>query len=56
MLGIDDTWVLCGYLLCLASAALCIVYGFANWNRGSEAVAPQDIQWTAEEDQRDRRI
>ncbi len=34
MLGIDDPWIQRGYLMCLASAGLCTVYGLINWNRG----------------------
>jgi hypothetical protein len=44
MLGIDDPWVLTAYLLCLASAALCVVYGFANWNRGEDPAGRKDTR------------
>ena len=36
MLGFDDVWILVAYLLCVASAILCVVYGLINWNRGRE--------------------
>ena len=49
MLGIDDPWVLAAYLLCLASAALCVIYGLLTWNRGEEPVEQEDIHWAAEE-------
>ena len=50
MLGIEDPVVLLAYLLCILSAALCVIYGLLNWNRGDEPVAPVDVQWAAQED------
>ncbi len=51
MLGIEDGYVLAAYLLCLASAAVCVIYGLINWNRGAEARADQEeVRWAAEED------
>lgn len=35
MLGIPDFWVWSAYLLCILSAAICIIYGLINWNKGS---------------------
>ncbi|NLW85086.1 MAG: hypothetical protein GXY41_11895 [Phycisphaerae bacterium] len=49
MLGIEDKGVLAAYLLCLFSAALCVVYGAINWNRGDEPVEPDDVKWVTEE-------
>ena len=49
MLGIDDVYVWLVYLLCIASTAICVIYGLANWNRGEEAVEAQDVEWAAEE-------
>ena len=49
MFGIEDPWVWSAYVLCLASAALCILYGMLNWNRGDETVDPEDVQWAEEE-------
>ena len=49
MLGIEDPWILTAYLACLASTAICVVYGLINWNRGQEDVAPQDVKWAHEE-------
>lgn len=54
MLGIDDPYVLASYVLCIASAAFCVIYGFANWNRGDEPVRPQDVKWTAAEQKIER--
>lgn len=49
MWGIQDGWVLAAYLLCIGSAALCVIYGLANWNRGDDADQTTDVQWAAEE-------
>lgn len=53
MFGIEDGWILAAYIACLASAALCVIYGLVCWNRGGEpaqAVAPEDVKWAVEED------
>jgi hypothetical protein len=49
MLGIDDFYVSLAYVLCLASTALCVIYGLISWNRGEDKVGRQDITWGAEE-------
>jgi hypothetical protein len=49
MLGIDDPWVLAGYLLCAASAVLCVAYGLVCWNRGQQETEPQDVAWAKKE-------
>jgi len=49
MLGIEDKGVVAAYLLCIASAVLCVVYGLLNWNRGDEDIQPNDVKWAAEE-------
>jgi len=49
MLGIEDKYVLAAYLLCIGSAALCVIYGAINWNRGEEPVEPDDVRWAEEE-------
>jgi hypothetical protein len=36
MLGIPDITILLAYILCVASAAACVIYGVVNWNRGGE--------------------
>jgi hypothetical protein len=56
MLGIENTWVALAYLLCLASAALCLVYGWRNWNRGDETVQEEDVHWAAEEDKAEDKL
>ncbi len=51
MLGIPDPWIWLAYILCLASACLCLAYGAATWNSGqNEPVEQEDIQWEKHED------
>ncbi len=54
MLGIDDPWVALAYILSIASALMCGIYGLIAWNRGDDSVAAEDIQWAAREVQADR--
>lgn len=49
MLGIEDKWVVLAYVLCIVSTAICIVYGFLNWNKGDEAIGAEDVQWVSGE-------
>lgn len=49
MLGIKDPTVWIAYLLCIASTALCVVYGLLCWNRGDEPTEKEDIRWAQEE-------
>lgn len=48
-LGIEDKWVAAAYVLCIASAVLCVVYGLVTWNRGAEPLQQEDVQWADEE-------
>lgn len=49
MLGLSDIWISSAYLLCILGAAICIVYGLLNWNRGGEVPTQEDLQWEQEE-------
>lgn len=49
MWGINDSWILAAYLLCIGSAALCVVYGLVTWNKGQEVEEAGDAAWVAEE-------
>lgn len=49
MLGIEGFSVLLAYLLCIISAAICIVYGISTWNKGEEPLKQEDIKWAEEE-------
>lgn len=35
ILGLADIWISSGYLLCILSTILCVVYGAMNWNKGN---------------------
>lgn len=49
MFGIEDKFVWLAYLLCIASAVLCVVYGLAMRNRGEEETKSEDVHWAEEE-------
>jgi len=51
MLGIEhlDMGVRLAYVLSIASALLCVIYGLINWNRGDGGVQASDIRWAEEE-------
>lgn len=49
MLGIEDKYVSGAYLLCIASAILCVIYGLINWNQGQTQADQTDIEWAKEE-------
>jgi len=52
MFGLDDPWIMAAYLLCLASTAICFIYGLVFWNRGDDAPEEppaEERQWAEEE-------
>lgn len=49
LLGIEDSYVVLAYILCIASAALCILYGIVSWTRGEEPLEQEDVRWSEEE-------
>ena len=49
VLGIESPGVWLAYVLSLASAAACVVYGIANWDKGEEPVQKEDVDWAKEE-------
>jgi hypothetical protein len=34
LLGIDDPWILGGYIFTIGVTLACILYGILNWNKG----------------------
>lgn len=56
MLGIEDKYVSAAYVLCIASAVLCVIYGLINWNRGGEDVSQEDIDWAAQEEKVEKEL
>ncbi|NLN45417.1 MAG: hypothetical protein GX153_02460 [Clostridiaceae bacterium] len=52
VLGIPDFWIWSVFLLCIASAALCVVYGVTHWNRGANDEGEQlreEAEWLEKE-------
>ncbi len=50
LLGLGDASVTLAFILCLASAALCVVYGAMKWNSdGQELSGEEDRSWVEEE-------
>lgn len=48
MPGIADGWVSAAYILTIASALLCVIYGAINWNKGGEEESlsdPEATEW-----------
>ena len=54
MLGIEDPLVWLAYVLSVAAAFMCGVYGVISWNRGDASIAAEDIQWAVRETETDR--
>ena len=55
MLGLGDFSVFAAYVLCVAAAALCVVYGAMNWNKGGE-VSPEEAAEEARWDEEEKKI
>ncbi len=51
MFGIDSFGVGLAYSLSIISTVMCVVYGIINWNKGSDEIQPDDIDWAKEEEQ-----
>ncbi len=52
MLGLGDFWVSLVFVLCLASVALCIVYGAVKWNKEGDPTKKElneEKRWGREE-------
>jgi len=49
MLGFSDGWIAFVFLATIATAVLCIVYGFLNWNKGDAKLSKTDREWAEEE-------
>ena len=56
MLGLEDPGVWSAYVLCVLSVIFCVLYGFANWNKGDEPVYPQDLKWVKDEKEAEEKI
>jgi len=51
MFGITDFWIYIVFILCIASALLCVVYGIVNWNKGNNDAQElkKDEEWENED-------
>ena len=49
MFGISDPGVWLAYLLCILSTVFAVIYSAVNWNKGDEAVLPEDVKWVKDE-------
>ena len=49
MFGIEDRYIWLVYLLCIASAVLCVLYGLVTWGKGETPVQSEDVRWATEE-------
>jgi hypothetical protein len=49
MLGIQDPQIWMAYVLTIASALFCVIYGIMNWNKGDEPVYPEDEKWVKDQ-------
>mgnify|MGYP001821349589 CR=1 FL=1 len=59
MLGIPDLSISLAYILCIASALLCLVYGLVMWNKGGgneEAEIEEEAKWQEKEDLIDEKL
>ena len=56
MLGLEDTSIWLGYVLCIASTLLCVSYGTLSWNRGSEPQSKEDANWIRQEKEDEKEL
>lgn len=49
VLGIESPSVWLAYVLSVASAAVCVVYGILTWNKGDEPPHQEEMDWAKEE-------
>lgn len=60
MLGIPDLSISLAYILCVAAALLCLVYGIIMWNKGGgdaeEAEIEEEAKWQEKENLIDEKL
>ena len=59
MLGIPDLSISLAYILCIASAVLCLVYGIVMWNKGGdseEEEIDEEKKWQEKENLIDEKL
>lgn len=52
MMGMADPWITVVFVLCIASALLCVIWGVAHWNRDETDEPDSEIRHWAEEEDR----
>ena len=52
LLGMGDFSIFLVYILCIASALACVLYGIINWNKGAEPEEElaKDQAWEEKDD------
>lgn len=55
VLGIPDFWIWSAFLLCVLSAAACVIYGVVNWNRGMEK-EPEQVSEEASWEESEKKV
>ena len=60
MLGMSDISISLAYILCIASALLCVVYGIIMWNKGGgdaeEIEMAEEAKWQEKENLIDEKL
>jgi len=60
MLGIPDLSISLAYILCIASALLCLIYGIVMWNKGGgedeAAEIEEEVKWQEKENLIDEKL
>ncbi|MFO7612425.1 MAG: hypothetical protein R6W99_08090 [Clostridia bacterium] len=60
MLGIPDLSIFLAYILCIASALLCLVYGIFMWNKGvrkeEQDAFDEELKWREKENLMDEKL
>ena len=59
MLGIPDLSISLVYILCIASALLCLIYGIFMWNKGGddeEQEIDEELKWQEKENLIDEKL
>ncbi len=36
ILGIEDPWIILGFVFLIGSTIACVIYGWLNWNKGED--------------------
>ena len=59
MFGLQSAGVVLAYLLCILSAAACVVYGIINWNKGNhegDTEHKKSVEWQEKESELEEKL